>query len=176
MRWTDKELGRLRMIIEREQSQSIYEMARVAQQTLRKRTINGIQHKIRTMIAEREFRENSVEFNGVAFPAEVVSGYIIIVLENGSRIPLHHYVWKQAYGEIPSGYHVHHRDGNSLNNNENNLMLMSAQDHLQLHSKGRPPETFVLFSYLQEKGLWGDYLTYRNNIINKIMEGDTWKT
>jgi len=163
-------MGCLRMILERKQASSIWEMARKARETIKTRSVNAISHKLRTMITEREFQDDSVEVYGIVFPAEVVSGYIIITLEDNSRIPLHHYVWTQAYGEIPSGYHVHHQDGNSLNNNKNNLMLMSAQDHIRLHTKGSPPETFILFSYLQEKGLWNQYLTYRDSIINTTRE------
>lgn len=51
---------------------------------------------------------------------------------NGKR--LHRTVWKFYNGKIPSGYHVHHIDGNTANNDIANLMLMKQHDHLSIHS------------------------------------------
>lgn len=46
---------------------------------------------------------------------------------------LHRVVWEYHYGDIPSGYHVHHKDGDRANNDISNLTLMSECDHLSLH-------------------------------------------
>lgn len=53
---------------------------------------------------------------------------------------LHQYVWEQEVGEIPKGYHVHHKDGNKLNNLIENLELLTMQEHLSKHSKDRDIE------------------------------------
>lgn len=37
-------------------------------------------------------------------------------------------------GEIPDGYHVHHLDGDKLNNRIDNLILLSNSDHIRLHN------------------------------------------
>ena len=50
---------------------------------------------------------------------------------------LHHEVWKFYNGEIPEGYHVHHKDGNTLNNDISNLEILAGYDHLSLHGKQR---------------------------------------
>ena len=53
------------------------------------------------------------------------------------RYYMHHDVWKYFNGQIPKGYHVHHKDGSSWNNNIQNLELIEANKHLSFHSKQR---------------------------------------
>ncbi|EOH1040497.1 HNH endonuclease signature motif containing protein [Enterobacter kobei] len=48
---------------------------------------------------------------------------------------LHRDVWEHHYGEIPEGFHVHHKDGDPLNNAVENLELLSEIDHRE-HHKG----------------------------------------
>ena len=50
---------------------------------------------------------------------------------------LHIEVWKSYNGEIPDGYHVHHKDGNTLNNSIDNLELLPTKEHLSLHQNKR---------------------------------------
>lgn len=52
---------------------------------------------------------------------------------------LHQEIWKAAHGPIPSGHHIHHQDGDSLNNAVENLVAIPEFDHLSLH--GRRPAT-----------------------------------
>jgi len=47
---------------------------------------------------------------------------------------LHRDIWQEANGEIPKGYVIHHKDGNSLNNNIENLQIMSKGEHQSKHS------------------------------------------
>lgn len=46
---------------------------------------------------------------------------------------LHVEIWKSAHGDIPPGWHVHHRDGNPLNNALENLECVSPGDHIRIH-------------------------------------------
>ena len=46
---------------------------------------------------------------------------------------LHKEVWKQSHGEIPEGYHIHHRDGDSTNNDISNLTCLCPRDHALQH-------------------------------------------
>lgn len=46
---------------------------------------------------------------------------------------LHRSVWEFHNGEIPNGYHVHHKDGNKDNNQISNLMLLDGSKHLSVH-------------------------------------------
>lgn len=51
----------------------------------------------------------------------------------------HHLVWERQTGcPVPDGCIIHHKDGNKYNNDITNLQLMSAVDHVRMHStKGR---------------------------------------
>lgn len=51
---------------------------------------------------------------------------------------LHRLIFEDFYGKIPKGYDVHHDDENPLNNCIINLKLMSHNDHLSHHHKGKP--------------------------------------
>ena len=50
---------------------------------------------------------------------------------NGKR--LHRAVWEFHNGEIPNGYHVHHVDGDTANNDIANLELLAQHDHISMH-------------------------------------------
>lgn len=52
---------------------------------------------------------------------------------------LHQEIWKSAHGDIPTGYHIHHRDGNPLNNDIDNLECVPAFDHLSRHATDHAP-------------------------------------
>lgn len=45
-------------------------------------------------------------------------------------------IWVRTYGPIPSGYHIHHKDGDFTNNDLNNLECISAAAHMRLHHAG----------------------------------------
>jgi hypothetical protein len=46
---------------------------------------------------------------------------------------LHVEIWKAAHGEIPEGHHIHHIDGNTLNNSLDNLECLSPSEHVRRH-------------------------------------------
>lgn len=46
---------------------------------------------------------------------------------------LHRHVWEKHHGPIPEGYHVHHRDGDALNNDIGNLEIVTPKDHIEEH-------------------------------------------
>jgi hypothetical protein len=168
MKWSTREIGHLRMILERHRSHSVHDMAKMAHETIKRRTTNAIGHKLRELITEQEFKDDHTEINGVVYPAQVISGYVVITLPDGTFYPAHIFVWEAEFGPVPVGYHVHHRNGVSYDNRLINLQLMSASDHIILHTSGRPPVTAALFWFLQEKGLWTEYLNYRNTILTEL--------
>lgn len=45
----------------------------------------------------------------------------------------HRLVAKETQGGIPKGYHVHHIDKNSLNNEPNNLQILTQLEHHKIH-------------------------------------------
>jgi hypothetical protein len=48
---------------------------------------------------------------------------------------LHREIWKKHRGAIPSGAHVHHRDGDPLNNDVENLACVTPKEHAALHAE-----------------------------------------
>lgn len=62
----------------------------------------------------------------------------IYVDELKKAIKLHNYVWYQNTGHWPDGKNgeqVHHIDGDKLNNEFNNLLLMSVEEHSRVHKE-----------------------------------------
>ena len=53
---------------------------------------------------------------------------------------LHQEIWKDAYGEIPPGHDIHHRDGNPLNNALENLECVARAEHHDYHMSLLSPE------------------------------------
>ena len=52
-------------------------------------------------------------------------------------VRLHRVVYESFNGEIPKGMHVHHIDGNKMNNHPSNLELMERGAHTSHHNKGQ---------------------------------------
>ena len=48
---------------------------------------------------------------------------------------LHRLVYEDAYGPIPPGWHVHHKDHNPLNKDPGNLVALPANEHSALHGR-----------------------------------------
>ena len=56
---------------------------------------------------------------------------------SGNKL-LHRQVWEDFYGQkIPDGYVLHHIDENPHNNSIKNLQLMTEEEHLRHHHKGK---------------------------------------
>ena len=74
--------------------------------------------------------ERKVIVDGMSF---IASGRDYLYNSN-TRQYLHRYLWEREYGKIPEGYEIHHKDKNPLNNDLNNLELLSSTEHKKLHS------------------------------------------
>lgn len=59
---------------------------------------------------------------------------------------LHRVVWERAFGPIPHGCHIHHRDGNTGNNRLVNLESVPAVVHLSESSRKRVAPFFTAAS------------------------------
>lgn len=77
------------------------------------------------------------EFNGVKFYKKREGYYKADFVKFKSTVYMHRYVWEFHHGEIPDGFHVHHKDGDKANNHLSNLELISSSDHSKMHSKER---------------------------------------
>lgn len=72
----------------------------------------------------------TVEFNGNIYRKTPLSEYFHC--KDGHT--LHRDVYEFFTGEeIPSGYIVHHKDGNKCNNEFDNLELLSSSEHTKMH-------------------------------------------
>lgn len=65
------------------------------------------------------------------------TGYVEIRIgsgnDKGTRVLEHRYVWEQAHGPIPDGWHIHHLNGIKDDNRLENLVAMSRSDHHRNH-------------------------------------------
>ena len=165
-KWDKRDIGHLKYLLERNRESSIHALAKIAQKKIKNRSTTAITHKLRELQAEQEFTEREIELLGSVFPAKFVSGYIFIEIEHSRWMPAHIWVWETANNlKTPKGYHVHHRDGNRLNNRSTNLDLMTANDHIALHRGNKLPESAFLFYFLFERELWEEYMQYRDKFI-----------
>lgn len=84
-------------------------------------------------------------------------------------VRLHRVVWSHFNGEIPEGYHVHHKDHDKANNSPENLELVHGSEHMSHHHTGhsrRPPEhAYVLAAewHKSEEGRDWHFQHYLNN-------------
>lgn len=90
-------------------------------------------------------------FNGYLYKVWPSSPYYS---KGSSR--LHRDVWAFAFGPIPNGCHIHHKDGNSANNVLSNLECMDAKEHLQLSwaTQSRTDKAVISESARQKAAAW----------------------
>ena len=65
------------------------------------------------------------------------NGYYTLSSKEYYQKLLHRVIQEEHYGEIPKGYVVHHKDGDKLNNDIENLEPMSLKEHGHMHHKGK---------------------------------------
>lgn len=81
-----------------------------------------------------------IELDGIRFYRDG-KGYWISGNGKGKFKRLHIYVWEKHNGPVPKGYHVHHIDHNTDNNDIENLVLMEKYEHLSYHSRLQDKDT-----------------------------------
>jgi len=59
------------------------------------------------------------------------------------RPSLHRMIYMLTHGQIPSGHHVHHLDGNTFNNHPSNLIAVDGSEHYSEHGKNRVDESLL---------------------------------
>lgn len=69
-------------------------------------------------------------FNGVKFTRDDATGYY---LNSTIRKRLHRVVYEHHHGEIPAGFHIHHKNCNRADNRIENLEAHPPGDHASLH-------------------------------------------
>jgi hypothetical protein len=64
-----------------------------------------------------------------------------LIHRGGKRVRAHRWIMEQELGrKLQPTEHVHHIDGNPLNNDISNLMVLESAEHMRLH-KQRYPDT-----------------------------------
>lgn len=82
-------------------------------------------------------RVETVEFNGRVYRRYPDSKHRSsrVYFHNARELRwLHRDIWEHTNGPIPSGHHVHHKDGNPLNNSPDNLECITAAQHIREHA------------------------------------------
>lgn len=121
----------------------------------------GKRMQTRGRMAETQFKKGNVPHNWRPVGSERVNvdGYIEIKVSEPKKWMLkHRYVWQQHYGEIPKGSMVIFKDGNRLNTDIDNLMLITqgingrlSRLGLQDAREAEAMEEAVMIAKIQEK-------------------------
>src|SRR5690606_38896634 len=107
----------------------------------RRRQLHSTTVEVRPLVESREGKAMVVVFNGIKFrrypdstrrPDRVYYRPSSNYIKRGVGA-LHQEIWKAHYGPIPPGFHVHHKDGNPLNNDIANLQLLPVSTHMAMH-------------------------------------------
>lgn len=92
-------------------------------------------------------------------------GWYLTISLRGNEIRhtarIHVLVAKHFIGDIPKGYHVHHKDGNKQNNRVDNLEIISPRDHNLETLKQHPHMLEGMIAYNQGRRL-PDWETRKN--------------
>jgi hypothetical protein len=69
----------------------------------------------------------------------------------------HRDLWIKNNGPVPRGFHIHHKDGNSMNNDLSNLECIDGKVHNSEHSKKMWAETPEIFGDNLERARAGRF-------------------
>lgn len=85
--------------------------------------------------------------------------------ERGSgKDALHREVWKSANGPIPDGWHIHHIDEDTLNNDPANLEALSPGNHTRIHAD----------DYRAQRQSWVDEIRPLASAWHQSDQGRAW--
>ena len=71
--------------------------------------------------------------------------YVYIKTERGREL-YSHYLWRQRTGkEVPEGYIIRHKDGNTTNHEKDNLMCISRAENVRMnHDRKKAAKTYKI--------------------------------
>ncbi len=78
----------------------------------------------------RECTDKYIYLDGYKFTRDDKSGYYRC---DSIKKRLHRYVWEKYNGDIPEGFHIHHKNHDKANNHIDNLALVSHSSHAEHH-------------------------------------------
>lgn len=76
-----------------------------------------------------------IDFAGRRYFHDRQTGYYRTDAKKGDREYLHRAMWKATYGNIPHGWHVHHRDGDTNHNDLTNFECLPMTEHVHQRHK-----------------------------------------
>lgn len=84
--------------------------------------------------------KNSIHNNRIG--SWIENGYRVIYAGNGKGIKEHRLIMQKYLGrELDSNEHVHHKNGDRLDNRIENLKIMTVSEHMRLHRQSiRQPQ------------------------------------
>jgi hypothetical protein len=86
-----------------------------------------------------ESHMGQVPYNKGKSRGYLLNGYLAYKINNQIYFE-HHLIWELHYGPIPSGYVIHHKNGNKVDNRIENLEMMTISKHSLLHWRLRKGE------------------------------------
>lgn len=110
--------------------------------------------------------------------ASIIRGYYVITNnEHGFKGQLlHRLIMADAIGcGIPSDYHVHHIDENKLNNNLDNLKLLTQAEHNSIHKKNKPQSLESNTKRSKTQSQDSNYLRVSKKRDPRYKKGFTWR-
>ena len=88
-------------------------------------------------------------------PQTLWSALFVFIKDGDMRYSKEHnearLVYKKAYGDIPDGFDIHHKDSNPCNNAPSNLEALSRKDHAMRHVSLSPNRLWGMYAK-REKG------------------------
>ena len=103
-------------------------------------------------------RDFEIRINANGKPYQTFNGRTF-TLHPGARyftsgpLHMHWYVWEHYNGKREKGYHIHHKDGNTWNNEIYNLEKVKSFTHLSEHAKERIKDNHEKFKEFYTKGI-----------------------
>ena len=98
--------------------------------------------------------------SGVEKKTFYIDGYKYCVLRNENDVkrkivfPVHRLVAMKYCSDYFEGCHVHHIDGDRINNNAENLKCMTPKEHLQLHKTQYKEDKMMTCPVCKQEFLW----------------------
>ena len=74
----------------------------------------------------------------ITYPYLTPTGYVRVFDKRQNRKrKLHDVIYEYYKGTIPKGYQIHHKDFNKLNNDIDNLVMLTPKEHRDIHAKAK---------------------------------------
>lgn len=110
------------------EGKSLQEVAEIVQTTRQKLYYYFSKNKL---ICRKLVRKEFIVIDGLKFTVNRDGYYECTTID---RLMLHNYNWEKVNGKIPNGYELHHIDLVKTNNEIQNLLLVTPQEHTTIHS------------------------------------------